>query len=1165
MPHLIIFNSLQVELIRKIRSNSSRQTNFCPAMPSQNNLSDGRFTRPMDSFPLAKSFTVFLLLVCISLSGQSPELVIPANHGQRIFGMDASPDGKLLATCAGTEVRVWDYASGKLLKFLDLTGPEFWTNNLRSVAFSASSRHLAAISGNRFYLIDVDQLNVVAAEDITRGMGAKDKYARVSDYQFEIGVVAAHPDRNEFYYEARYEKEHRLLRYEVASQKTSIIATFPYQGKAERVAKRITFSPDGNQVLVTYFTSDDAVVVGLNDGKVTKYPGGQYWLPNGNLLLQRRLGAGLSLAVYKPDGTVVWTKAVAGIDLEVGSSEYYDRHWGNLAIDEAEQRFYYGFEKGGMVAGNYVTGADVALVDKPGKLTNAALTMAANSRLIVSSGYPSKIAEADAETGKNLRYFGVPLLAVSEMATDQSSPSFAVSSHAGENKLIQLTPRGLQIKASGKTPEGTTTAISPGGQFAATISVKSGITWLNGKNGEWYSLQPEFPEARAVALDKAGNMVVQSAAGFSYFEARVPNARWSVEGKDHPDAFAKDYWVAISPDGSVVVVLDFLEDEESSVTAYSTKNGKLKWQVVTEFNGFAFSPDGRELIGTGYHNEVVRLNANSGKELSRTAGDKSTYFEPSFSTDGSLVAGTSKKTEGRTDETIEIVDTRRLEVVKALRGHISTVNAVGFLPDDFFLSAGFDNTLRLWDLKTGVEMAKLFLFDGTNDWVILSPNGRFDATPAAMQHLYYVHKKRIIPLEQFYEGFYTPGLLGQLLDRKNTPAPPSVNIGTVAPPPTVTLQYVAGSRNLIVEDDEAEVQEIQARTQDAKLVVKAVAPQSDVAEIRLYHNGKLVGNKTRNLIVEDDVSGSEKTFNIALLPGENDFRAVAVNTERTESSPALLRLTYTAPAAPPNTSPTDGITLHLLTIGINNYKNPRYNLNYAEADAKGLAEAVTLGLSQIVGQTKAYHLRNEGASRQGILQAIDQISSSATPEDVFVFYYAGHGVMSEGAEKDFYLIPWNVTQLYGNDQGLATQAISAREMKQLAAGIPAQKQLYILDACQSAGAVQSIAYRGAAEEKAIAQLARSTGTHWLTASGSEQFANEFDELGHGAFTFVLLEALTGKASGSDLRVTVNELKAYLDEMVPEITQKHTGQAQYPASYGFGQDFPVSVRKNTKVH
>lgn len=1099
-------------------------------------------------------FLLFSLLLAASGSAQSPELVIPANHGQRIFSMDVSPDAGLLATCAGSEVRIWDYASGKLLRLLDLTGPEFWTNDLRSVAFSADGKHLAAISGNRFNLIDVQQLAVVSTDDLTRGLG-KD--------EFEVGVAAAHPTNNEFYFEARYGKEHYLLRYDIAAKKTFTTAKFAYPGKVARAAKRITFSPGGKQALLTFFTSDDAAVVGLNDGKVSTYPGGQYWLPDGNLLLQRRLGAGLSLAVYRPDGSAVWTEDIAGIDLKVGKFEYYDRNWGNLTIDPKHQRFYYGLAKGGMISGNYVTGADVALMDKPGGLTNAALTLAPNGRLLVSDGYPSKIAEADGATGQNLRYFGVPLLAVSEMKTDPGSMSFAVSSHAGENKLIALTPRGLRTKATGKLPEGTTTAISPGGTYAATIS-KDGITWLNANRGEWVRIRPVFPEPRAVALDQEGNMAVVSAGGLSYFAARTPEPLWSAKGGDHPQAYANNYHVAISPDGSTLVALDFVSNkadkEVSILTAYNTKNGKISWQKELVFNNFVFSPDGRELIGTEYLKEIIRLNANNGKELSRITRDNGTHFEASFSLEGSKLAGTDKKTEGRTDETIDIVDTQSRQILRELKGHSGTINSTGFLPDNFLLSAGFDNTLRLWDISSGKEIAKLFLFDGSDDWVVLSPNGRFDATPAAMQHLYYVLNKRVIPLEQFYEGFYTPGLLGQLLYRKNTPAPPPVNIGSVAPPPKVTLRYAAGSRNLIVEDDVAEVQEIEARTQDAKIVVSAVAPQSEVAEIRLYHNGKLVSNNTRNLSVEDDVSSGEKTFNVALLADKNEFRAVAVNAQRTESAPALLRITYQAPAAPPKTFPADGITLHLLTIGINSYKNPRYNLNYAEADAAGLGEAVTAGLRGIVGQTKAYHLRNEAATRDGILQALSQISATAGPEDVFVFYYAGHGVMSEGPGKDFYLIPWNVTQLYGNDQGLADQAISAQEMKQLAAGIPAQKQLYILDACQSAGAVQSIAYRGAAEEKAIAQLARSTGTHWLTASGSEQFANEFDELGHGAFTFVLLEALAGKASGSDLRVTVNELKAYLEEVVPEITRKHTGQAQYPASYGFGQDFPVSVRR-----
>jgi uncharacterized caspase-like protein len=100
--------------------------------------------------------------------------------------------------------------------------------------------------------------------------------------------------------------------------------------------------------------------------------------------------------------------------------------------------------------------------------------------------------------------------------------------------------------------------------------------------------------------------------------------------------------------------------------------------------------------------------------------------------------------------------------------------------------------------------------------------------------------------------------------------------------------------------------------------------------------------------------------------------------------------------------------------------------------------------------------------------------------------------------------------------------------------------------------------RGAAEEKAIAQLARSSGTHWITASGSEQFATEFEQIGHGAFTFTLLDGLLGKGDNGDGRVTVNELKAWLESQVPEVTQKYKGSPQYPASYGYGQDFPVGV-------
>ena len=102
---------------------------------------------------------------------------------------------------------------------------------------------------------------------------------------------------------------------------------------------------------------------------------------------------------------------------------------------------------------------------------------------------------------------------------------------------------------------------------------------------------------------------------------------------------------------------------------------------------------------------------------------------------------------------------------------------------------------------------------------------------------------------------------------------------------------------------------------------------------------------------------------------------------------------------------------------------------------------------------------------------------------------------------------------------------------------------------------------GPAQEKAIAQLARSTGTTVLASAGTEQFAVEFKQLRHGVFTYALLQGMSGAADGGrppDGKITVKELEAYLNDEVPKPTQRYRGKQQWPTSYSFGQDFPVGV-------
>lgn len=238
-------------------------------------------------------------------------------------------------------------------------------------------------------------------------------------------------------------------------------------------------------------------------------------------------------------------------------------------------------------------------------------------------------------------------------------------------------------------------------------------------------------------------------------------------------------------------------------------------------------------------------------------------------------------------------------------------------------------------------------------------------------------------------------------------------------------------------------------------------------------------------------------------------------------------------------------------------------MNYAEADANGVESSIKKSSSGIFKAIVPYNIRNEKAIKSNILAALDDVKKKSLEQDMLVVYYAGHGVMAgeSAADKEFYIVPTDVTQLYGKEEMLKAKAIAASSLKEYAESINAQKQVFILDACQSSGALETVTERGAAEEKAIAQLARSTGTFWITSTGSDQFASEFEKLGHGIFTYALIEGINGKAdTNNDKKLTVRELSTYIENKVPELSEQLKGTAQYPSGYSFGNDFPLVVYK-----
>lgn len=489
------------------------------------------------------------------------------------------------------------------------------------------------------------------------------------------------------------------------------------------------------------------------------------------------------------------------------------------------------------------------------------------------------------------------------------------------------------------------------------------------------------------------------------------------------------------------------------------------------------------------------------------------------------------------DRIVRMWDIKSGEVVKTFEGHTDAITAAQFIHKDrHLITHSLDGTTRIWDVATGKEIISHILLNN-NDWLVTNRNGYFDATEKAKQNIFFVRGLKSYSLDQFFEDFYQPGILGESL-KQGVLLNDNINIKSKlkdSPPPRVEIISPASGEHL--------------NKSEIDVVAKITDEGGGLDEVKILHNGKRLPGHDRMARTKPKPGKSVfHHYPVQLVPGKNVISISAFSEERIESELTERELFVDGVH--------DDITCHVMAIGINKYKNPSLNLNYALEDAEAFLKLVKTKGKKLFNKTQVYSLFNEEATKEKMLTTLDEIAANSRPQDVFFFYYAGHGSMVEG---DFYFIPTENIRLYDFDL-LSDGAVNAATLQQKFANISALKQLVVLDACQSGGSTELLAVRGASEEKAMAQLSRSSGVHVLAASGSEQFATEFAELGHGLFTYVLLEALSGKADGApkDGKVTIYELKAYIDSQVPEYSSQYKGKPQYPVTYSRGQDFPVVI-------
>ncbi len=567
-------------------------------------------------------------------------------------------------------------------------------------------------------------------------------------------------------------------------------------------------------------------------------------------------------------------------------------------------------------------------------------------------------------------------------------------------------------------------------------------------------------------------------------------------------------------DGKLIAMTGF-EKKERSVLIYETENGR-------KVNSFQINEDDQSGV-------VTTLCLTADARL--------------------LAAGYAAK--------IDIFEVASGRTVRTLP-HAGRVISLSFSPDGRFLVAlGENNDKYIWDASSGEKLATLVNLEGAlnsrgNDWLVVTPDGMFDGSPAAWKQILWQFGGNtfdVTPAETFFNEFYYPGLLAEVMAGKKPRATKNIS----------QLDRRQPELKLMTKDGQANSASTSERNHTVKIQVSEKPADKDhqagsgARDLRLFRNGALV-RVWRGDVLKGQTATTLET-EIAVVAGENRLAAYAFNVDNVKSKDATFNLTGAASLKRPGTA-------YVLAIGVNAYSNPQYNLKYAVADANAFGEEVMREQLQIANydQVQIASLLDGQATKANVLRALNRLAGNqeasntddpvalqklkaTQPEDAVFIYFAGHGT---AFGQRFYLLPHDLGyagERTGLDaaglQMILDHSISDEELERAVEGIDADKLLMVIDACNSGQALEAAEQRrGPMNSKGLAQLAYEKGMYILTAAQSYQAAQEASQLGHGLLTYALVEEGLKQAAADDDpkdgEVGVREWFDYASRRVPNM-------------------------------
>lgn len=422
--------------------------------------------------------------------------------------------------------------------------------------------------------------------------------------------------------------------------------------------------------------------------------------------------------------------------------------------------------------------------------------------------------------------------------------------------------------------------------------------------------------------------------------------------------------------------------------------------------------------------------------------------------------------------------------------------------------------LDVYNKKTGGLLYKHFIA-GEKDYLVMDSMGRYDGTEGARKQLYFTCGTEVIELESVKDQLWVPNLAERIStnDPVNGKTLAELNLCGLTP----VVENMASTTN---EEYKFKITPRRGGLGDMVLMVNGI-------EAKRYKTADLV--KTDNgyelLVKRSDldnffIGNKENPVTLKAYTADNAIsaRGFKINVTKTKES-----------ATPPN--------LYAVMVGVSDYKGDELDLKYAAKDATDISSAIANAAKKLLNNGSGDHVfmynlttakeHYQLPEKNSIKKLLEEIGKKATANDILLIFFAGHGVMADGAgadrdKKQFYFLTADASKTSAvsaiGDVGISTAELTEWMKPQ---NIKAQKRILIIDACNSGQAIKDLVKIGGGDQdylaarnddkaqqiKAIDKLNEKSGLFILSASASNQSAYEMGRYSQGLLTYSLLKAI----------------------------------------------------------